>query len=166
MTIKGHFGKNDDIGGATGMMAIAGSQAESGVAGAVLEAGAVVGAAGVGGEVGPGGVGSEEPVLEAGETVVVRLGGGGDRTRGGIRRKGGTYKSSSSPTIPHASQEFDLASPLSGFLVCLAGGGNGAGGDIDGEGSGRAARVAGARAGSMGVLIGMAGEICGRALHH
>jgi hypothetical protein len=31
---------------------------------------------------------------------------------------------------------------------------------------GRAARVAGAQAGSMGVPIGLAGEICGRALRH
>jgi hypothetical protein len=38
MTLKGHLGKNDDIGGATGTMAAAGSQAESRIAGAVLGA--------------------------------------------------------------------------------------------------------------------------------
>jgi hypothetical protein len=158
MTLKGHFGKNDDIGGATGMVATAGSQAESGVAGAVLRA------AGVVEESSPGGVGSEGPVLRAGETVGVRHGGGaGDRTGGGVRRRGGTYKSSSAPTPLRSSTLHHL---LTAFLVRFAGGGDGAGGDIDGQGSGRVARVAGARAGSMGVPLGLAGEICRRALHH
>jgi hypothetical protein len=73
MTLKGHFGKNDDIGGATGMMAAAGSLAESEGAGEVLGAGngdvgvEVTRAAGVGEESGPGGVdGEEEVVLGAG----------------------------------------------------------------------------------------------------
>jgi hypothetical protein len=133
MTLKGQFGKNDDIGGATGMMAAAGSQAdgsqaESGVAGAVLGAGF--------GESSPGGVGGEGPVFGAGESVGVRHGGGGDggdRAGGGVRRRGGTYRSSSAPTPLRSSTSHRL---LTAFLVRFAGGGDGAGGDIGGECSG------------------------------
>jgi hypothetical protein len=68
MTLKGHFEKNDDIGGATGMMAAAGSLAESEGTGEVLGAKngdvgiKITRAAGVGEESGPGGVDSEEEV--------------------------------------------------------------------------------------------------------
>ncbi len=54
---------------------------------------------------------------------------------------------------------------LTAFLVRFAGGGDGAGGDIDGEGSRAGGEDGGAWAGSMGVQLGLAGEICGRALH-
>jgi hypothetical protein len=153
------------------MMAAAGSQ-ESGVAvtvlgaGAVLGAGTVLGAAGVDREGGPGGVGSEELVLGAGEIVGVRLGGGGDggdRTRGGVRRRGGTYKSSSSPTPLRSSTSHRL---LAAFLVRFAGSGDGAVVTLVASARGRAARVARARAGSMGAQIGLAGEICRGALRH
>jgi hypothetical protein len=72
MTLKGHFGKNDDIGGTTGMMAAAGSLAESEGAGEVLGARdgdvgvEITRAAGVGEESGPGGVGGKEEVVLGG----------------------------------------------------------------------------------------------------
>jgi hypothetical protein len=131
MTLKGHFRENDDIGGATGMMAAAGSLAESEGAGEVLGAGngdvgvEITRATGVSMESGPGGVGGEEEVLGAGETVGVRHGGsgdGGDWAGGGVRRRGGTYKSSSAPTPLRSSTSQRL---LAAFLVRFAGGGEG-----------------------------------------
>jgi hypothetical protein len=124
------------------MMAAASSLAESEGAGEVLRAEngdvgvKITRAAGVGEESIPGGVGGKEEVLRAGETVDVRHGGGGDSgdwAGGGVRRRGGTYKSSSAPTPLRSSTSQRL---LTAFLVCFAGGGDGADGDIDSEGSG------------------------------
>jgi hypothetical protein len=81
---------------------------------------------------GPEGVGGEEEVLGAGETVGVSYGGGSDRAGVGVRRRGGTYKSSSAPT-PLTSLTSQCLSAA--FLVRFMGGAEGAGGYIDGEGS-------------------------------
>jgi hypothetical protein len=120
-------------------------------------------AIGVGEESSPGVVGGEGVVLGAGETVSVRHGGGGDRVGGGVWRRGGTYKSSSTPTPLRSSTSQHL---LAAFLLRFAGGGKGAGGDMDARAKARVARAAGAQAGLMVEPIGLADETCEWVLQH
>jgi hypothetical protein len=67
---------------------------------------------------------------EIGEAVGVGLGGGGDRAEGGVRRRGRTLQSSSTPTPLRSSTSQRL---LAAFLVRFAGGGEGVSGDFGGD---------------------------------
>jgi hypothetical protein len=101
-------------------------------------------------------------VLRAGEVVGIRHGGSSDRARGGVRRRGGTYKSSSTPIPLRSSISQHL---LAAFLVRFAGDGEGAGRDTDGESSG----AGGKGGGGMGRVDGGAnkiGETCKWSLQH
>ncbi len=65
--------------------------------------------------------------------VGVGLGGGGERAGGGVRGGGETQTSSSTPSPLSSSTSHRL---FTAFLVRFAGGGEGVGGDLCGEGSG------------------------------